>query len=142
MVTRFDSKKDWTFPIIWGIVFIIYALIGCLILYSSGRISDLFVLGAIWIALGFSLFLLLKTTYYTVDEAYLTCHILGFRKKISIQEITKIEQQKGLYAGLKINTSWKGLVVSYGKWDEIFISPANETDFIAVIKSKNPSLKV
>jgi hypothetical protein len=142
LVTRFDSKKDWTFPIIWGIVFIIYALIGCLILYSSGRISDLFVLGAIWIALGFSLFLLLKTTYYTVDEAYLTCHILGFRKKISIQEITKIEQQKGLYAGLKINTSWKGLVVSYGKWDEIFISPANETDFIAVIKSKNPSLKV
>lgn len=142
MVTRFDSKKDWTFPIIWGIVFIIYALIGCLILYSSGRISDLFVLGAIWIALGFSLFLLLKTTYYTVDEAYLTCHILGFRKKISIQEITKIEQQKGLYAGLKINTSWKGLVLSYGKWDEIFISPANETDFIAVIKSKNPSLKV
>lgn len=142
MVTRFDSKKDWTLPIIWVFVFIVYSLVACLILYSGGNLSDLIVLGVVWIALGLMLFLLLKTTYYTVDEAYLTCHILGFRKKISIQEITKIEQQKGLYAGLKINTSWKGLVVSYGKWDEIFISPANETDFIAVIKSKNPSLKV
>ncbi|MFM7386939.1 MAG: PH domain-containing protein, partial [Bacteroidota bacterium] len=68
--------------------------------------------------------------------------ILGFRKKISIHEITKIEQQKGLYAGLKINTAWKGLVVSYGKWDEILISTADEAGFIEAIKAKNPSLKV
>jgi len=142
LVIRFESKKDWTFPIIWGFVLVIYSIIGCLILYSGGRISDLIGLGAVWLALGLLLYLLLKTTYYTVDDANLTCHILGFRKKISIQEITKIEQQKGLYAGLKINTAWKGLVVSYGKWDEILISPADEARFIEAIKAKNPSLKV
>lgn len=142
MVTRFDCKKDWTFPIIWGFVFIVYSIVACLILYSGGNFSDLIVLGAVWLALGLLLFLMLQTTYYTVDDAYLTCHILGFRKKISIQEITKIEQQKGLYAGLKINTAWKGLVVSYGKWDDILISPANEAGFIAEIKAKNPSLQV
>jgi hypothetical protein len=59
-----------------------------------------------------------------------------------MNEIAKIEHQKGLYAGLKINTAWKGLVVSYGKWDEILISPADEAGFIAAIKAKNPSLKV
>lgn len=142
MVTRFDSKKDWTLPIIWVFVFIVYSLVACLILYSGGNLSDLIVLGVVWIALGLMLFLLLKTTYYTVDDAYLTCHIIGFRKKISIKEITKIEQQKGLYAGLKINTAWKGLVVSYGKWDEILISPADEAEFIAAVKAKNPSLTV
>ncbi|MBM3164411.1 MAG: PH domain-containing protein [Bacteroidetes bacterium] len=142
MVTRFESKKDWTFPIIWGFVLVIYSIIGCLILYSGGRISDLFVLGAVWLALGLLLYLLIKTTYYTVNDVYLTCHILGFRKNISIENITKIEQQKGLYAGLKINTAWKGLVVSYGKWDEILISPADEAGFIAALKAKNPSLKV
>jgi len=142
VVIRFESKKDWTFPIIWGFVFIINSIIGCLILYSGGKTTDLFFLGAVWVALGFLLFLLLKTTYYTVDDTYLTCHILGFRKKISIQEITKIEQQKGLYTGLKINTAWKGLVVSYGKWDDILISPANEAGFKAEIKARNPSLQV
>jgi len=142
LVTRFESKKDWTFPIIWGFVLIVYSIVACIILYSGGNLSDLIVLGAVWVALGFLLFLLLKTTYYTVDDAFLTCHILGFRKKISIQEITKIEQQKGLYSGLKINTAWKGMVVSYGKWDEILISPADEAGFIEAIKAKNPSLKV
>jgi hypothetical protein len=116
--------------------------VACLILYSGGNLSDLIVLGAVWLALGLLLYLILKTTYYSVDDAYLTCHIIGFRKKISLDDITKIEQQKGLYAGLKINTAWKGLVVSYGKCNEILISPADEVGFIAAIKSKNPSLKV
>jgi hypothetical protein len=142
LVIRFESKKDWTFPIIWGFVFIVYSIVACLILYSGGDLSDLIALGAVWLALGLLLYLIQKTTYYTVDDVYLTCHILGFRKKISIQVITKIEQQKGLYAGLKINTAWKGLVVSYGKWDEILISPADEAGFIEAIKAKNPSLKV
>ena len=114
----------------------------CLILYSGGNLSDLIVLGAVWLALELLLYLLLKTTYYTVDDTYLTCHIIGFRKKISLEDITKIEQQKGLYVGLKINTAWKGLVVSYGKWDEILISPADEAEFIAAVKAKNPSLTV
>jgi hypothetical protein len=142
LVTRFESKKDWTYPIIWGFVFIVYSLVACLILYNGGNLSDLIVLGAVWLSLGLLLYLLLKTTYYTVDDTYLTCHILGFRKKISIEEITKIEEQKGLFAGLKINTAWKGLVVSYGKWNEILISPADEEGFIAAIKAKNPTLKV
>lgn len=142
MVTRFDSKKDWTLPIIWGFVFIVYAIIACFILYTGGNFTDLILLGSILLALGLFFFLLLKTTYYAIDDVNLTCHILGFRKKINLQEITKIEQQKGLYAGLKINTAWKGLVVSYGKWDEILISPADEAEFIAAVKAKNPSLTV
>jgi hypothetical protein len=142
LVTRFDSKKDWTLPIIWGFVFIVYAIIACFILYTGGNFTDLILLGSILLALGLFFFLLLKTTYYAIDDVNLTCHFLGFRKKINLQEITKIEQQKGLYAGLKINTAWKGLVVSYGKWDEILISPADEAGFIAAVKAKNPSLKV
>jgi hypothetical protein len=32
-------------------------------------------------------------------------------------------------------------VVSYGKWDEILISPAQEQLFIETIKAKNPTLQ-
>lgn len=83
-----------------------------------------------------------KTTFYIVDEEHLICHIFGFKKKIPLKEITKIEPQKGIYAGLKINTSWRGIVVYYGKWNEILISPSDESGFIAAIRAKNPNLLV
>lgn len=129
-------------PIIWASVFLIYSILGGIILYSGGELWDLFFLGSIWLALGILFIFLLKTTYYTIDDRFLTCHMLGFRKKIPLEEITKIQRQKGLYAGLKINTAWNGLVVSYGKWDEILISPANEEELIAAVNVKNPLLKV
>ncbi|MEY3050185.1 MAG: hypothetical protein RL365_2223 [Bacteroidota bacterium] len=141
MVIRFESKKDWTIPIIWGFLFIIYSTIAFTIYYIGGDISEIYALAYVWIGLGVFFYLLLKTTFYTVDQEHLVCHIIGFKKKIPLNEITKIETQKGLYAGLKINTAWKGLVVSYGKWDEILISPAQEQLFIETIKAKNPTLK-
>jgi hypothetical protein len=141
LVIRFESKKDWTIPIIWGFLFIIYSTIAFTIYYIGGDISEIYALAYVWIGLGVFFYLLLKTTFYTVDQEHLVCHIIGFKKKIPLNEITKIETQKGLYAGLKINTAWKGLVVSYGKWDEILISPAQEQLFIETIKAKNPTLK-
>mgnify|MGYP002149688088 CR=1 FL=1 len=75
------------------------------------------------------------------NQVRLEVKIAERTKEIRLQK-TKIEEQKGLFAGLKINTAWKGLVVSYGKWNEILISPAEEEGFIAAIKAKNPTLKV
>lgn len=141
MVIRFESKKDLTFPIIWGFLFIIYSTIAFTIYYIGGDISEIYALAYVWIGLGVFFYLLLKTTFYTVDQEHLVCHIIGFKKKIPLKEIKKIEPQKGLYAGLKINTAWKGLVVSYGRWDEILISPAQEQLFIETIKAKNPTLE-
>jgi len=142
LVIRFESKKDWTFPIIWGFIFIVYAAIAVTICYNGGTISELYVLAYVWIGLGALFYLLLKTTFYTVDQEHLVCHIFGFKKKIPLKEITKIEPQKGIYAGLKINTSWRGIVVYYGKWNEILISPSDESGFIAAIRAKNPNLLV
>ena len=95
---------------------------------------------SVWLGIGFLFWLLLKTTYYTLDKENLTCHIFGFKKRIPLNEIKRIEPQKGLYAGLKINTSWKGLVVSYGQWNEILISPADEKGFIETIQRLNPKV--
>jgi hypothetical protein len=142
LVIRFESKKDWTFPIIWGFVFIVYAAIAVMICYNGGDFSEIYVLAGVWIGLGILFYILLKTTLYTVDEEHLICHIVGFKKKILLKEIKKIAPQKGIYAGLKINTSWKGIVVYYGTWNEILISPSDESGFIAAIQAKNPTLRV
>jgi len=141
-VIRFESKRDWTFPFVWGLLSIIYSSVGIVITSNGGNYSELIVLAVVWALQGTFFYLFLRTTFYTIDEEYLVCHIFGFKKRIRVSEIRRIEPQKGLYAGFKINTAWKGLVVSYGKWDEILISPAQEQLFIETIKAKNPTLQV
>jgi hypothetical protein len=140
-VIRFESKRDWTFPFVWGLLSIIYSSVGIVITSNGGNYSELIVLAVVWALQGTFFYLFLRTTFYTIDEEYLVCHIFGFKKRIRVSEIRRIEPQKGLYAGLKINTAWKGLVVSYGNWDEILISPAQEQLFIETIKAKNPTLQ-
>lgn len=138
---RFESKRDWTFPFIWGFLSIIYSIVGIVIISSGGNYSELIVLAVVWVLQGTFFYFFLRTTFYTIDEEQLVCHIFGFKKRIRLSEIRRIEPQKGFYAGLKINTAWKGIVVSYGKWDEILISPAQEQLFIETIKAKNPTLQ-
>jgi hypothetical protein len=141
VVIRFESKRDWTFPFVWGLLSIIYSSVGIVIISSGGNYSELIVLAVVWVLQGTFFYFFLRTTFYTIDEEQLVCHIFGFKKRIRLSEIRRIEPQKGYYAGLKINTAWKGIVVSYGKWDEILISPAQEQLFIETIKAMNPTLE-
>jgi len=140
VVKRFDSKKDLTFPIILGFIFLIYASIGFSILINDGDYSAIYLLAGVWIGLVVMFFVVIKSTFYSIDDEYLICHTLGFKKKITLSDIKKIVPQKGLYAGFKINTAWKGIVVHYGKWDEILISPADEKGLIEAVRLKNPNL--
>jgi len=141
-VIRFESKKDWTIPFVWGFLSIIYSIVGIVIVSGGGNYSELTLLAVVWALQGTFFYLLLKTTFYTIDEEHLVCHIFGFKKRIRVSEIRRIEPQTGFYAGLKINTAWKGMVLTYGKWDEILISPAQEQLFIETINAKNPTLQV
>ncbi|MFM7661116.1 MAG: PH domain-containing protein [Bacteroidota bacterium] len=71
-----------------------------------------------------------KTTYFRLDEDVLFCKSLIFTKKIFYSSIRKVEKQKGIYAGLKFSTAWRGLVIHYNKFDELLISPEDEEIFI------------
>lgn len=139
---QFASKRDWTFPIIWVFILCVYGLVGSVMYYSEGNTDGLFYLFLVWLAMGLLFYLLLKTTYYTLNEKELICHTMGFKKRIQYEQIRKIAPQKGIYVGLKINTSWKGLVITYDKWSEILISPADEEKFIAELNLRCPNLVV
>jgi hypothetical protein len=79
---------------------------------------------------------LLKTTYFVLDKENLICKSLIFKKTIPYSTIKKVEKQKGLYAGIKFSTAWKGLIVYYNKYDELLISPEKEELFIDLIYSR------
>ena len=135
MVKReFPTKKDWFFPSVFLFVSCIYIPIGTLAYIKEGDLTTPIVLGAILLALGVLFLVILYKTKYIVSEKELLCSFLFFKKKIPIDSIRKIEKSNGVYAGWKMNTAWKCLVIHYNKYDELLISPNNQDAFIQFVE--------
>ncbi|HBK83853.1 MAG TPA: hypothetical protein DDZ41_09725 [Flavobacterium sp.] len=83
-------------------------------------------------------------TEYKIDDAILRWQSGPFYGKINIQKIQKIEHHTGIY----IPTFWKpalsqvGLIIRYNEFDTIYISPINQSKFIAQLIEINPKIKV
>jgi hypothetical protein len=103
----------------------------------NGDVSAFYGLAIIWLFLAlFLLWILPKTTHYTFLDDHLLCQSVGIKKRIYYETFKKIEPSNGLYAGWKMSTAWKCLVLHYNKYDELLISPANEEEFIKMFDEK------
>jgi hypothetical protein len=84
----------------------------------------------------------IRTTHYTLEQDTLYCRSLVFKRRIPYPSIRKIEKHTSLYAGLKMSTSFQGIIIHYNTYDELFISPAESDRFIALLKERNPGIVV
>lgn len=92
-----------------------------------------------------SLFLwILFGTSYRVDREWLIWKTGPFFGKIRIKSIRKIQYDNGFikYQTLKPGLHYKGLVVHFNKFDDIFISPDNREEFIDALCKTNPAIVV
>jgi hypothetical protein len=134
---RFRTKTEWFLWAAVGFVFLIYLGVGFLMYLPNGDVSAFYGLAIIWLFLAlFLLWILPKTTHYTFLDDHLLCQSVGIKKRIYYETFKKIEQANGLYAGWKMSTSWKCLVLHYNKYDELLISPAKEEEFIKMFEEK------
>ena len=139
----FKPKKDWFFPVVLLFVGVIYSAVAVYVLIEEEDQSSIYGLGLVFFLLMLLFWVIQKTTSYRIDsEDKLICKMLFFKKTISISTIKSIEDSNGLYVGWKMNTSWKCLVVKYNKYDELLISPAQESEFIKTILELNPTIHV
>ena len=69
-------------------------------------------------------------TYYKLTQKQIKYNCGPTKGKIEIKEIREIIKGKTLWAGLKSATARKGLIIKYGKFDEIYISPQTNDEFI------------
>ena len=139
----FKSKRDWFLSLVWLFVFLLYSLIGLIEVVVNQSYESLLILYSISVLLGILFIVIQRSTSYEIREKdVLICKMLFFKKQIPIQTIRKIERANGLYIGWKMNTSWKCLVVHYNKYDELLISPENETEFIREITRLNNSISI
>ncbi|MBM3161549.1 MAG: hypothetical protein FJX84_07125 [Bacteroidetes bacterium] len=139
----FKPKKDWFFPVVLLFVGVIYSAVAVFIFIEQEDHSSIYGLGLVFFLLMLLFLVIQKTTSYRIDsENKLICKMLFLKKIISISEIKSIEDSNGLYVGWKMNTSWKCLVVKYNKYDELLISPSEESEFIQALLKLNPLIHV
>lgn len=139
----FKPKKDWFFPVVLLFVGVIYSAVAVYVLIEEEDHSSIYGLGLVFFLLMLLFWVIQKTTSYRIDsEDKLICKMLFLKKTISISTIKSIEDSNGLYVGWKMNTAWKCLVVKYNKYDELLISPAQESEFIKTILELNPTIHV
>lgn len=132
----FKSKKDYTFPIVFALVFLLYSIISFFEILSTKDYSILLVFGGVLLFMAVLFYTIQRTTYFELADNELICHTFFFKKRIPYSAIRKVEKQKGLYAGIKFSTSIFGLVVHYNKFDDIFITPDNEVAFIESLNQR------
>ena len=133
----FKAKTDAFIWITCAFVFVIYAGVGTLLYFAEGKTDAFLGFGLVWVVLClFVIWLLPKSTRYTFLEEELLCQTLIFKKRIPYNSFRKVEASNGLYAGWKMNTAWKCLLIVYNKYDELLISPENEAEFIRLFYEK------
>jgi Bacterial PH domain len=85
-----------------------------------------------------------KTTYYQLKESTLIWKSGPFYGKIALDSISKIAHHNGII----VPTFWKpalshiGLIITYNKFDDIYISPENSAEFIAQLLKTNPNITI
>ena len=90
----------------------------------------------------FMAILLLPRPRYTIDRQYFSYRAGIFRGKIAIDKIHKIEVGKTLWVGFKPAAARKGLIIYYNRYEEIYISPDGNDDFVNELLQYNPDIKI
>lgn len=87
---------------------------------------------------------ILFNTNYTIQNEELLCKSSVFRSKIQIKNIRKIEHHKGIIVPVtwKLGLSHEGIIITYNKYDDIYISPENKEAFINDLLTINPSIEI
>jgi hypothetical protein len=91
--------------------------------------------------IAFVLWFYLDTCYHIKGE------ILGYRSgfingKIPVSEIREIRYGKTLWAGIKPALSTGGIIIRYGKYDEIYLAPERNSELIEDLIKINPKIIV
>lgn len=136
----FLSKRGWViylplllFPFIFSFLFLFV---------SQENPDELMILFWIFVPLYIFILSIFKTSY-TIRNNDLLLRMSLFRKRVPIDQITKITRGSHIwFAGWKFALSHKGLVIRYGKYEEVLISPEKEQDLIDVLLEVNPGIIV
>lgn len=137
----FSSKKDPLF-FLFILCFLAFSLFLLFKLDSNFLNSETLAPFIIVVSSNLLLFWLFFGTFYIIKNNHIHFRSGPFFGKISCQNIRKIVSGKTLWVGYRPATARKGLIIYYNKFDEIYFSPKNQTEFIELLTQLNPNIIV
>ncbi len=133
---KFKSRKDTFFSmIIIGIS--LFLTIVAIIGISSGK----WLMVLYFMFVGFLLWILFDTQY-ELSRTHLKYRQGPIKGAIEISQKSKIIKGKVLLVGIKPATARSGLIITYNKYDDIYISPKTNESFIAELLSLNNEIEI
>lgn len=139
---KFKSRQDGFFRVvIYGTCLMVAAIAAQAIMVKESSYSSLVAASICVMVIAFVLWLFHGTSY-VLDQTYLRHKTAFIKGKILIKDIAKLEVGKTMWVGYKPATARNGIIVTYGKYNEIYISPDSNESFVKEILSINPDIKV
>ena len=133
----FVSKKDpLYFLVVWGTIAFVFLSV---VLDFSFTIFNFVWAFIVLLIIGFLIWLWFGTMYKVEKE---TVHVQNgpFTSEVDIHDIKRISKRKSLLATPALAVD--RLVLHYGTYNEIQISPKDESKFINLLLTKNPQIKI
>jgi hypothetical protein len=87
-------------------------------------------------------FWILFNTSYLIENGSVHYKSGPVKGRIEIDSIRKIKMNANLYSGLKPALAFKGIIVYYGKYDEIYFSPKTNASFVDELLKINNSIVI
>lgn len=142
-IVKFKSKKDWLFGLLtfgFNALFMGFLLLR---IFGDGIDNYAFLWADVLIIVGcvFLLWLYFGTNY-KLSKNHLHYKSGPIQGKIEIAQIREIIVGKSMWSGLKPATARNGLIIKYNKYNEIYISPKSNSEFVEKILELNPKIKI
>lgn len=138
----FKSRKDILFSILIISVCVLLLSILAYDVYNHGlTFKSFWPLLVILLVVIFLIWMFFYTKYILTPQT-LKYQCGPIRGKIAIDSIKEIQKGKTLWVGFRPATATKGLIIKYNKFDEIYISPNTNQEFINKILELNNAIKI
>lgn len=110
--------------------------------YEAANFSRMMLTFFIWILPFAIISWIYFDTSYRIANGFFSYRCAFLKGKIDIQQITKVSSNTTLFSGIKPALATKGIVISYNRFDEIYVAPENNEELIADLLKINPEIEV
>lgn len=132
----FPAKRKGYFPYFLGVMHLIFLILTVVDWPESVGAAIVFVpvLGLLWwVFLG---------TWYGIEEGAFHYRSGPFTGTVPIKDIRKLELNITGYSGYKPAISTRGIILSYNKYDDMYISPFDNEVLANALKAINPEIVI
>lgn len=139
---KFKTRKEGFYQML--MLFFCLFVIGTLIIgfRSDIFLSDILVIMGSFVLIVALMSLLVAYTYYRIENGFFFYRSGFLNGKIAIERIREIVVGKTLWAGNKPAMASKGLIIKYDKYEELYISPYTNEQFVTEILKHKPNIKI